>query len=306
MNAGRGETFEAMAAFVSRVLTGGFFITGVRGETELMPSGKPWTNDELMIAMNLYCKLPFGQLRHGNPLVIEVAQKMGRSPSSLSMKLCNLAALDPYHQARGIRGLRSTSRADREIWETFGSDWERFGVESEEKLQLLLGTTEVEGPDITSALRRIRKLPTIKMPLSKPVGPTETVMTTKARLGQRFFRQSVLSSYNCRCCITGYPIPELLVASHILPWGNYPEHRLNPRNGLCLAQTQDTAFDKGLITFDEDYRLVLGPYLREFLPNEALEQNFIAYEGKQIQMPDKFVADAGFMRKHREEVFLKS
>lgn len=269
-----------------------------------MPSGKAWTNDELMIAMNLYCKLPFGQLRHGNPLIITVAQKLGRTPSSLSMKLCNLAALDPYHQARGIKGLSSTSRADREIWEEFNSDWERLGIESEEKLQMLLEKTAEEEPRDTK--RRIQKQPTIKMPVTEPTGPTETAMTTKARLGQRFFRQSVLASYNCRCCITGNPIPELLVASHILPWGNYPEHRLNPRNGLCLAKTQDAAFDRGLITFDDDYRLVLGPYLREFLPNEALEQNFLAYEGKQIQMPDKFLPESGFMQKHREEVFLRS
>lgn len=268
-----------------------------------MSSGKAWTYDELVIAMNLYCKLPFGQLRHGNPLIIEVAQKLGRTPSSLSMKLCNLAALDPYHQARGIKGLSSASRADREIWGEFNSDWERFGVESEEKLQALLGKTTEDELSISETRRKIQRQPVLKLPVSTPVGPTETFMTTKARLGQRFFRQSVLASYNCHCCITGNPIPELLVASHILPWGTYPELRLNPRNGLCLAQTQDAAFDKGLITFDEDYRLVLGPYLREFLPNETLERNFLAYEGKQIQMPDKFLPDSGFMQKHREVVF---
>jgi len=268
-----------------------------------MPSGKPWTYDELMIAMNLYCKLPFGQLRHGNPLIIEVAQKLGRTPSSLSMKLCNLAALDPYHQARGIKGLSSTSRADKEIWNEFNSDWERLGVESEEKLLLLIGKAVEEVPTVSPVERRIRKQPAIKLPFKEPTGPTETYITTKARLGQQFFRQSVLASYNCRCCITGNPIPELLVASHILPWGNYPEHRLNPRNGLCLAQTQDAAFDRGLITFDEDYRVVLGSYLREFLPNETLERNFLAYEGKQIQMPDKFMPEADFMQKHRVEVF---
>ncbi len=245
-----------------------------------MPSGKPWTYEELMIAMNLYCKLPFGQLRHGNPLVIEVAQKMGRTPSSLSMKLCNLASLDPYHQARGVKGLRAASRADREIWDKFTADWERYGVESEERLQALLGKTSEEEPFVSKLERRDRKLPAIKMPIKEPTGPTETVVAIKTRLGQRFFRESVLSSYNCRCCITGNPIPELLVASHILPWGIYPEHRLDPRNGLCLAQTQDAAFDRGLITFDENFRLVIGPYLREFLPNEALERNFLAYEGK--------------------------
>jgi putative restriction endonuclease len=268
-----------------------------------MPSGKAWTNDELMIAMNLYCKLPFGQLRHGNPLIIEVAQKLGRTPSSLSMKLCNLASLDPYHQARGIKGLSSTSRADREIWDEFNSDWERLGVESEEKLLLLLGKAVEEVSTVNQLKSRIRKQSTVKMPANEPTGPTETLTTAKARLGQRFFRQSVLASYNSRCCVTGNPIPELLVASHILPWGNYPEHRLNPRNGLCLAQTQDAAFDRGLITFDEDYRLVLGPYLMDFLPNEALERNFLAYEGKQIQMPDKFLPESDFMQKHREELF---
>lgn len=88
-----------------------------------MAAGKPWTYDELLIAMNLYCKLPFGQLRHGNPLIVEVARKLGRTPSSLSMKLCNLAALDPYHQARGVKGLSSTSKKDREIWDAFADNW---------------------------------------------------------------------------------------------------------------------------------------------------------------------------------------
>lgn len=266
-----------------------------------MSSGKPWTHDELMIAMNLYCKLPFGQLRHGNPLVIEVARKLGRTPSSLSMKLCNLASLDPYHQARGVKGLRGASRADRQVWEEFTSDWEQYGVESEEKLQTLFGQSEKNGPIVKglSAQKYIVKLPTVE-----PSGPTEAIVTTKTRLGQRFFRQSVLASYNCRCCITGNPIPELLIASHILPWGQYPEQRLNPKNGLCLAQTQDAAFDKGLITLDEDFRLILSPYLREFLPNEALSRNFVVYEGKYIELPDKFLPDGDFMQKHREEVFL--
>jgi hypothetical protein len=71
-------------------------------EISKMTSRKPWTHVELLIAMNLYCKLPFGQLDHRNSLIIEVAQKLGRTPSSLSMKLCNLASLDPRLQARGI------------------------------------------------------------------------------------------------------------------------------------------------------------------------------------------------------------
>jgi len=272
-------------------------------ERNEMASGKPWAQAELMIAMNLYCKLTFGQLDHRNPLIIEVAMKLGRTPSSLSMKLCNLASLDPRQQARGIKGLGSSSKGDKEIWNLFNSDWERFGVESEVSLQALLGkSVEIDTED-SPLLKKALKQTAIKMPANIPSGPTEAVMTAKIRIGQNFFRQSVLASYNIRCCVTGNPIPELLVASHILPWGNYPEHRLNPQNGLCLAQTQDAAFDKGLITFDEDFRLVVGPYLKEHLTNEALERNFFVYEGKPIRMPDKFQPDFDFMLKHREEVF---
>jgi len=252
-----------------------------------MASGKPWTHNELMIAMNLYCKLPFGQLDHRNPLIIEVSQKLGRTPSSLSMKLCNIASLDPRQQARGIKGLGSSSKGDKEIWNLFNSDWERYGVESEENLQSLLALPTGIEPVVSPLAKKPPKQPAIKMPAYTPNGPTETEATAKVRIGQRFFRQSVLASYNSRCCITGNPIPELLVASHILPWGSHSEHRLNPKNGLCLAQTQDAAFDRGLITFDEDFRLVLGSYLKEYHTNEALERNFFVYEGKPIRMPDK-------------------
>ncbi len=70
-----------------------------------------------------------------------------------------------------------------------------------------------------------------------------------------------------------------------------------------MAQTQDAAFDHGLITFDEDFQLVIGPRLKQFLPSETLERNFLVYEGKPLQMPDKFLPEPEFMRRHREEVF---
>lgn len=267
-----------------------------------MATRKRWTYDELLIAMNLYCKLPFGQLHRGNSLIIEVSKRLQRSPSSLAMKLCNLAALDPYHKKRGIKGLTSTSKGDRDIWAAFHANWEELGITSEERLQTLLGDElpeEIAVPDKP----RHRQSPPLKAPSAIPTGPTEKILSTKARIGQRFFRQSILASYNARCCITGNPVPELLVASHILPWSSHPEQRLNPHNGLCLAQTQDAAFDRRLITFDEDFRLVIGPRLRNYLPNETLERNFLIYEGKSMQMPDKFLPDGEFMRIHREEVF---
>ena len=82
-----------------------------------------WTEHELLIAMNLYCLLPFGQFDQSNTHVCEVAAKMSRTPGSLSMKLCNLASLDKYHQSRGVVGLKGASNLDRKVWTDFQNDW---------------------------------------------------------------------------------------------------------------------------------------------------------------------------------------
>jgi len=57
-----------------------------------------WTRDELILAMSLYCRLPFGKFHKGNPEVIQLAESIQRTPSSVGMKLCNLASLDPVQQ----------------------------------------------------------------------------------------------------------------------------------------------------------------------------------------------------------------
>jgi hypothetical protein len=84
-----------------------------------MATGKRWKREELIAAMMLYRKLPFGQLHSRNPDVIALAGKLRRSPGSVAMKLCNLASLDPKLQKRGIQGLRQASRRDVEIWQEF-------------------------------------------------------------------------------------------------------------------------------------------------------------------------------------------
>lgn len=69
--------------------------------------------------------------------------------------------------------------------------------------------------------------------------------------------------YEYRCCLTGIEVPEVLRASHIIPWSGSKNTCLNPENGLCLSASYDAAFDKHLITFDEDYRLVLIPVIKK-------------------------------------------
>src|SRR5262249_53730172 len=97
-------------------------------------SAVKWTREHLLIALNLYGKLPFGQFHHSNPLIMDVASRMGRSSGSLAMKLSNLASLDPVQRARGIKGLSGASDQDRRMWEEFHANLDGLGPESEQLL----------------------------------------------------------------------------------------------------------------------------------------------------------------------------
>jgi putative restriction endonuclease len=254
-----------------------------------------WTREHLLIALNLYCKLPFGSFDRDNAVVQEVAAKMGRTSNSLAMKLCNFASLDPVQRARGVKGLEGASKQDRRLWDEFHQNLPVLAGDSEQLLHDLFTNDQSEEVDFL-ARDRVR--------LVAPCGPTEVLGSVKVRRGQQFFRQSVLNAYSVRCCITQINVPRLLVASHIKPWSRFPDCRLNLRNGLCLSSLHDAAFDAGLITLDENLRLVLSRKLRSFFPQSALEQNFAPYEGKTIHLPEKLAEPhADFLRFHREEIF---
>jgi predicted restriction endonuclease len=263
---------------------------------------KPWSREETLLAVNLYCRIPFGKQHSRCHEVIELATAIGRTPSSVAMKLNNFTSLDPEEQARGVKGLSGASKLDRDIWEEINNNWEKVSAKSE-----YLWKQVVEQKSPISNLPILEKFSdnTIDYDdISKNwLGSTETTRTTSARLAQGFFRRTVLASYLNRCCISGIPVSELLVASHILPWADHPDQRVNPCNGLCLSNLHDKAFDRGLITFDEEYRLVLGKKLKEFMTVEALRFNFLSYEGKQLTLPEKFLPDKQSLAHHRDAIF---
>jgi predicted restriction endonuclease len=263
------------------------------------PSVK-WTREHFLIALNIYGKLPFGKLHKGNPLIIEVAERMGRTPSSLAMKLSNFASMDPVLLARGIKGLDGATKQDHAMWSEFREHLDALAPESETLLHDLFTDDESQEVDFL-ARDRVRLVPALPLP---PVGPTEKFATVRLRRGQQFFRQTVLNAYGVRCCITGIDVPRLLVASHIRPWSQFPADRLNPRNGLCLSTLHDAAFDSGLITLNKDLRVMLSPKLKKHFPQSALEKNFGAYEGAPIHLPEMLAEpDAEFLADHRAKIF---
>jgi len=226
---------------------------------------------------------------------------MGRTASSLAMKLCNFAALDPVQRARGVRGLPGATKQDRGMWAEFQERIETLAPESEEILHDLFTTDDAREVDFLGGGSVRLERPSW---LVLHEGPTEGKATVRVRRGQQFFRQAILRAYGVRCCITGIPVPGLLVASHIKPWRDFPNERLNPRNGLCLSSLHDAAFDAGLITLDEKLAVVLSKGLREYFPQPVLEENFVPFEGKPIRLPDKLAEpQVEFLSYHRESIF---
>ncbi len=249
------------------------------------------------MAFNIYCQTPFGKLHSRNPEIVRVAAVLGRTPSSLAMKLVNFASLDPSITSTGRTGLGNASRADKAIWDEFNEDWESLAVESAIHLNNLLKRVGVTVPksqkddgDIDEAIY---------------VGETKAVQI-QARIKQSFFRRAVLSSYKQRCCITNISETRLLVASHIVPWKSDVKNRLNPRNGLCLSAPHDKAFDRGLITLTDEFRVEVSPALYAFETEPLIRDTLLAIRGKPITLPEKFAPDMAFLRKHRETIFVKN
>lgn len=251
-----------------------------------------WTRHQLLVAFDLYCQMPFGKMHSRNPDIIKHAELIGRTPSALAMKMTNIASLDPAITSTGRKGLEGASVADKSMWTEMQEDWGKFAIEAAHAKSIFGATTESEAviDDLSMTDDMIDY-----------TGSNKTVQST-TRIGQNFFRRSVLSAYNYRCCITGLSVPKLLVASHIIPWRVDSTNRLNPRNGLCLSMLHDKAFDMGIIAISNDMTVSVS---RRYAVNTDLFFNsvLLAYDGKPIVLPEKFYPLAEFLAYHRKHVF---
>ncbi|HKW63425.1 MAG TPA: HNH endonuclease signature motif containing protein [Candidatus Acidoferrum sp.] len=250
---------------------------------------RDWTREELIVAFNLYCKIPFGRIHIRNPQIIELARAIGRTPSAVSWKLANFARLDPALQKRNIAGASHGARAEVEVWKEFNNDWEGLAFESERLLDEMTG----------------RSFQFIEEAKGFPEGKSRETLI-RARVNQSFFRAAVLAAYGARCCITGLAIPELLTASHIVPWVADVKNRTNPRNGLCLNALHDRAFDRGLLTITTELRVKLSPRLKKNSTDGAFKTFLHRYENVQISAPRHFTPSVEFLRYHNKRVFLAS
>ncbi len=250
-----------------------------------------WTREELILAVNLYCKIPFGKIHQNNPDIIHFAKLIGRTPGSISFKLGNFGSFDQSLKERGVGGLPNASKLDKQVWDEFYNNWEERTFESE----------RLRAQFEKKSLEQLMDLNDVKIKEGK-----EREQWVRQRVNQSFFRAMILASYNFSCCITGIKNTDLLVASHISPWSDDVANRLNPRNGVCLNALHDRAFDKYLITISPDFKIQLSKKIKAESKNKMVQENFLQFDQQEIKLPQKFLPDEKFLLRHNAAFKLRN
>jgi putative restriction endonuclease len=251
-----------------------------------------WTKDELILVFNLYLKLPFGKMHTRTPEIVEMARLTGRTVNSIAIRLTNFAACDPYHQNRGVKGMVGGIKQCQPIWDEFAENKELLLFQSERIL------AEKENLSIETKFDKF-------LQDLKDIKGEEKERVVKTRVNQQVFRQIVMANYAGKCAISGIDLPELLFASHIIPWSKNETERLNPENGICFSALYDKAFDSGLIGLNEKYEVLVSKKLKRQTPKDYYGEYFSRLEKSKLTLPQKYRPRKEFLQYHLDEIFEK-
>ena len=95
------------------------------------------------------------------------------------------------------------------------------------------------------------------------ISETQKELLTFARIGQGKYRKDLIELWE-KCSVSECNMTDLLIASHIKPWSESSnEEKLDPYNGLLLLPNYDKLFDKHLISFDDDGRIIISPQIKK-------------------------------------------
>lgn len=245
-----------------------------------------WTREQLIMALNVYCKIPFKDVKEWHPIIQKYAPLIGRSAVALKMKVGNFGRFDPVLKAKGITGLSNGSKAEEPIWNEFWDNSEKLAYESEKLFAERAG----------KSIEEYATIDINNMPQGK-----EREVIVRQRVNQDFFRNAVLCAYLNQCCITGITNTSLLEACHISSWSEDEKNRTNPKNGLCMNPLFHKAFDSFLFAVTPDYIIKISEKMIDATEDIAFRSYLFAIDGKPILMPEKFTPDRDLLAKHYEQ-----
>jgi hypothetical protein len=86
---------------------------------------------------------------------------------------------------------------------------------------------------------------------------TESSALRKVRKGQEKLRMKLHQMW-ADCSVTGCKLTRILRTSHIKPWSDWEEDRLNLYNALLLTPNLDAMFEEGLISFKKNGSMLIS------------------------------------------------
>ena len=88
---------------------------------------------------------------------------------------------------------------------------------------------------------------------------TERKGLVTSRVGQGAYRKRIIHRWEYKCAVTGFDKLDVLIASHIVPWAESDDReRLDIHNGILLSPTYDALFDRRLVSFENNGRIILS------------------------------------------------
>jgi hypothetical protein len=114
---------------------------------------------------------------------------------------------------------------------------------------------------------------------------------------QKAFADAVKANYGYRCAITGIATKDFLVASHIVPWSQDENIRLDPTNGICLSLLVDRAFEKGHLLIEDD--LSIRIHWGRVGDDQALRRELEPYDGRRLRAPEAGHPNSDYLQRRR-------
>ena len=140
------------------------------------------------------------------------------------------------------------------------------------KRSIYLNENNNDYSDFKAALNKYRKFIAEKSDLiddieaiikDEIIPKTEKEQLISARIGQGNYRNKLINLWK-KCAVSECKMTDVLIASHIKPWRKSTNiEKLDPYNGLLLLPNYDKLFDKGLISFEDNGKIIISPLIKE-------------------------------------------
>lgn len=245
-----------------------------------------WSREEFILALDLYFRIPFGQISKSNPDIIKLADFIGRTPSSVGMRLSNYANCDPELKATGIKGLAGGQQQCQPYWDEFANA----------RGKLITAAIESRTQLIEAHRRESNEFYTHKSEWDNLVN----------EMYDYKFQDIVAKNYHGHCAISGMKAKQFLVGCHIIPSCENEAESMKASNGILLNLLYARAYVEGLIGFDTKYKIHFSLDIKKHKFEDGFHL-FKRYEGEHLQLGDVIIKpDTAFLEWHMDTVFNKT